>query len=73
MAEKVFLEFHENTSWAQDKLRSGTAPLTPEAVEFMRRELNRRTDIKAHELELDAQNKAADLAARIEANKVAEL
>lgn len=72
-AEKIFLEFHENTSWAHDKVRSGTAALTEEAVRFMQDELVRRKDIKTHEDRLAADNAALDLAAKVQANKEAEL
>lgn len=72
-ASAVFLEFHESTSWAYDKLHSGTAQLSVESVKFMEREVARRKDARAHEADLAAQNEAADLAAKVQANKVAEL
>jgi hypothetical protein len=72
-AGKVFLEFHEGTSWAHDKLASGTADLSPEGVVFMQREIDRRNDVKAHEQHLADENKAADLAAKLAANAEAEL
>lgn len=67
-AEATFLAFHDNSSWAVDKVRSGTAALTPEAVHFMKLEITRRADVKAHAADLDKQIEAADLAARIAAN-----
>lgn len=67
-AEAVFLKFHEESSWAHDKVRSGTAALTPEAVAFMETELARRADKTKHAEELQAQNDAADLAAKVAAN-----
>lgn len=72
-AAVIFLAFHEGTSWAHDKLRSGTAALTPEAVEFMQREISRRKDIQAHTKALEKENKALDLAAKVRANAEAEL
>lgn len=72
-AGAVFLEFHESTSWAHDKLRSGTVSLTAEDVTYMQGVLAHRRDLKAHEAELAAQNEAADLAAKVQANKEAEL
>jgi hypothetical protein len=67
-AERIFLEFYEGSSWAHDKLRSGTASLTPEAVQYMAFELTRRKDAKAREADLEEQNKAIDLAAKVIAN-----
>jgi hypothetical protein len=67
-AEAVFLEYNENTSWAHDKVRSGTLALTPEEVAYMRTEIARRKDIAAHEEEVRKQNDALDLAANIKAN-----
>lgn len=67
-AETVFLKFYEESSWAHDKVRSGTAALTPESVAFMQTELARRADKSAHEADLAAQNDAADLAVKIAAN-----
>lgn len=72
-ASKVFLEFHENTSWAYDKLHSGTAQLNAESVKYMEQVIARRKDNAAHELELAEQNKAADLAAKVQANREADL
>lgn len=72
-AGKVFLAFHEETSWAHDKLASGTADLSPESVVFMSRELTRRKDVAAHEKALADDNAAHDLALKVAANKEAEL
>lgn len=72
-AGKVFLEFHEATSWAHDKLGSGTADLSAESVLFMQREIARRKDVKAHAVNIAAENAAFDLAAKIKANADAEL
>ena len=71
-AEKIFLDFHEGSSWAHDKVRSGTAALNPEAVRFMQTELARRADMKAHAKELADENAAIDLAAKLAANAEAE-
>lgn len=72
-AGKVFMEFHEGTSWAHDKLTSGSADLSPEGVLFMQREIDRRKDVKAHEQYLADENAAADLAAKLARNAEAEL
>lgn len=72
-AGAVFLEFHENTSWVHDKLQSGTAELSAEAVKFMEGELARRKDAKAHEQAIADENAALDLAAKLKANQEAEL
>jgi hypothetical protein len=54
-AGKVFLEYHENSSWAAHKLESGTAPLTPESVTFMQEALDGRKRLAAHEAKIKAE------------------
>ena len=72
-AAVIFLAFHEGTSWAHDKLASGTAELSAEAVKFMQGEIARRKDAKAHEASIAEQNKALDLAEKVAANREADL
>lgn len=67
-AEATFLAYHEGSSWAHDKLRSGTAGLTPEAVAFMKDELGRRANAEERRQELIAQNDAYERAAKEAAN-----
>ncbi len=67
-AERIFLEYHEGTSWAHDKLKSGTAGITAESVAFMVMEIARRRDIAAHAKAIAEENAAVDLAARLAAN-----
>lgn len=54
-ARAVFMEYHEDSLWAANKLASGTAPLTPESVRFMRDELVARAVRKKRIAEIDAQ------------------
>ena len=67
-AADVFLEYHYASSWAHDKLRSGTAAITPQAVMFMRDEIARRKDAEAHKKDLEDRIAAEDLAAKLAAN-----
>jgi hypothetical protein len=63
-AEKVFMEYHENSSWALHKLASGTAPLTAESVVFMQEAIDGRKRMAAHaaaiKAELDAEKPPAN-------------
>lgn len=52
-AHKVFMDYHEDSSWAAEKLQSGTAPLTPESIKFMEQELTARAIRKAKMAEID--------------------
>lgn len=65
VAVKTFLEFYSNSSWAHDKLRSGTAALTPETVKFMKDELERRADDAKRDAEMKATLAAEEIAGRI--------
>lgn len=72
-ATQVFLDYNDRTSWAFDKIQSGTADLSPEAVKFMEYGLAERADNAAHKKALADQNKALDLAAKEANNREAEL
>lgn len=67
-AEATFLAFYGDTTWARSKLRSGTASLTPDSVDYMKREIGRLADAKAHEADVKAQLAAEDLAAKLATN-----
>lgn len=64
----VYLEFHDtdqtNRDFAKDKLASGTAPLFPESLEMMRREIARRKLVKETADKLAAEDRAEREAAR---------
>jgi hypothetical protein len=57
-AAKVFLEYHENSSWAHQKLQSGTAPLSPESVVFMQEALGARQRLALYDAKLKAELEA---------------
>jgi hypothetical protein len=54
-AAKVFLEYHEHSTWAAYKLHSGTAPLTPESVAYMQQEIDLRKRRAAYAAEIKAE------------------
>lgn len=64
----VFLEFHNTGDiarrYAKDKLASGTAPITPEAVAHMRHEIAQRKLAQEAADRLAAEDKAEREAAR---------
>jgi hypothetical protein len=45
--EAVFMDFHENSQWARDKIASGTLGLTLEATAFMEAEIVERNRRRA--------------------------
>lgn len=53
-AGKVFMEYHEDSAWAEHKLQSGTAPLTPESVRYMQDEIDLRKRRAKHEADIQA-------------------
>lgn len=65
-AQAVFLAYHENAGWAVRKVEAGIH-LTPEAVEYMEREVNARKlaeEARAKNLEkTDVENPENELAA----------
>lgn len=44
--EKVFLDYHQNSPWAQEKVKAGVR-LFPESVAYMQRELAERARAQA--------------------------
>jgi hypothetical protein len=54
-AGKVFLTYHNDSSWAHHKLQSGTAPLSPESVDYMQVALDDRKRLADYDAKIKAQ------------------
>src|SRR5206468_3883366 len=56
--EQVFLDYHQNSPWAQAKVKAGVG-LFPESVAYMKRELaERKRAADAYQAELEKENAA---------------
>lgn len=60
--EQVFLDYHNNSPWAQEKVKQPGAFLFPESVAYMQRELaERKRAAAAYQAQLEKDNAAQQL------------